>query len=61
MLRFARLAFILISFPLLGSFIKQKLPERDKGFEALKTGQQDPKYYEELVTGHAVDLARAQV
>ncbi len=28
MLRFARLAFILISFPLLGSFIEQKLPEK---------------------------------
>jgi len=41
--------------------IKQKLPERDKGFAAVKTGQQDPKYYDELVTGHAVDLARAQV
>jgi class I fructose-bisphosphate aldolase len=41
--------------------IKQKLPENNGGFTALKFGKSSPKMYSELCTDHPIDLARYQV
>ncbi len=41
--------------------IKQKLPETNGGFEALKFGKFHPKMYTELATEHPIDLTRYQV
>jgi class I fructose-bisphosphate aldolase len=41
--------------------IKQKLPENNGGFAALKFGKWSPKMYGELCTDHPIDLARYQV
>src|SRR5581483_5698318 len=41
--------------------IKQKLPENNGGFEALKFGKTDPRVYSELTTDHPIDLTRYQV
>jgi class I fructose-bisphosphate aldolase len=41
--------------------IKQKLPENNGGFEALKFGKTNKKVYSELTTDHPIDLCRYQV
>lgn len=41
--------------------IKQKLPETNRGFEALKFGKTSSKVYEKLTTDHPIDLTRYQV
>jgi class I fructose-bisphosphate aldolase len=41
--------------------IKQKLPENNGGYMALKFGRTDPLVYSELTTDHPVDLTRWQV
>jgi class I fructose-bisphosphate aldolase len=41
--------------------IKQKLPETNRGFEALNFGKTSKLVYDELTTDHPVDLCRWQV
>ncbi|MBM3201297.1 MAG: class I fructose-bisphosphate aldolase [Chlamydiae bacterium] len=41
--------------------IKQKLPENNGGFTALKFAKSDPKMYSELCSDHPIDLTRYQV
>lgn len=41
--------------------VKQKLPENNGGFEALKFGKQTKKMYTELSSPHRIDLCRYQV
>lgn len=41
--------------------IKQKLPETNGGFEALKFGKTDKRVYSELSSDHPIDLTRYQV
>ncbi len=41
--------------------IKQKLPENNGGFKALKFGKQTEKMYTELSSEHPIDLTRYQV
>ena len=41
--------------------IKQKLPENNGGFTAVKFGKIDQKMYTELATEHPIDLCRYQV
>jgi len=41
--------------------IKQKLPENNGGFTAIKFGKTHPKVYEELSSDHLIDLCRYQV
>lgn len=41
--------------------IKQKAPETDGGFVALKFGRSHPKMYEQLMSAHPVDRLRYQV
>ncbi len=41
--------------------IKQKLPENNGGYEALKFGKTHKKVYTELTSEHPIDLARYQV
>jgi class I fructose-bisphosphate aldolase len=41
--------------------IKQKLPENNGGFRAIKFGKQDPRMYSELCSEHPIDLTRYQV
>ncbi len=41
--------------------IKQKLPETNGGFAALKFGKTDKRVYEKLATDHPIDLCRYQV
>ena len=41
--------------------IKQKLPENNGGYNALKFGKTSPLVYEKLTTGHPIDLCRYQV
>jgi len=41
--------------------IKQKLPENNGGFNAIKFGKTSKKVYEELTTDHPIDLTRYQV
>lgn len=41
--------------------IKQKLPENNGGYEALKFGKTDKKVYSELTTDNPIDLTRYQV
>jgi len=41
--------------------IKQKLPENNGGYTALKFSKTDPRVYSELTTDHPIDLARWQV
>ncbi len=41
--------------------IKQKLPENNGGYQALKFGKTDPRVYSELTTDHPIDLTRYQV
>lgn len=41
--------------------IKQKLPENNGGYNALKFGKTHKKVYEELTTDHPIDLTRYQV
>lgn len=41
--------------------IKQKLPENNGGFKALKFGKQTEKMYTELCSDHPIDLTRYQV
>ncbi len=41
--------------------IKQKLPENNGGFTALKFGKTSPKVYDELTTDHPIDLCRYQI
>ena len=41
--------------------IKQKLPETNGGFTALKFGKTDPLVYDKLTTDHPIDLTRWQV
>lgn len=41
--------------------IKQKLPENNGGFNALKFGKTDARVYSELTTDHPIDLTRYQV
>jgi len=41
--------------------IKQKLPECNGGYEALKFGKTHKKVYTELTTGHPIDMVRYQV
>lgn len=41
--------------------IKQKLPENNGGFNALKFGKTDKLVYEKLTTDHPIDLTRYQV
>src|SRR5260370_24116833 len=40
---------------------KQKLPETNRGFEALKFGKTSKAVYEKLTTDHPIDLTRYQV
>ena len=41
--------------------IKQKLPENNGGFEALKFGKTNKKVYSDLTSNHPIDLCRYQV
>jgi class I fructose-bisphosphate aldolase len=41
--------------------IKQKLPENNRGYTALKFGKTSPLVYEKLTTDHPIDLCRYQV
>jgi class I fructose-bisphosphate aldolase len=41
--------------------IKQKMPETNGGFTALKFGKSDPRMYDKLITDHPVDRVRWQV
>jgi fructose-bisphosphate aldolase, class I len=41
--------------------IKQKLPETNGGYNAVKFGKTDKKVYSELTTDHPIDLTRYQV
>jgi class I fructose-bisphosphate aldolase len=41
--------------------IKQKLPENNGGFTALKYGKTSPLVYDKLTTDHPIDLCRYQV
>ena len=41
--------------------IKQKLPENNGGYEALKFGKTHKKVYSELTSDHPIDLTRYQV
>ncbi len=41
--------------------IKQKLPENNGGFEALKFGKTNKKVYTDLTSNHPIDLCRYQV
>ena len=41
--------------------IKQKLPENNGGFTAVKFGKTDKRMYEQLATDHPIDLTRYQV
>jgi fructose-bisphosphate aldolase, class I len=41
--------------------IKQKMPENNGGFTALKFGKTDPRVYSELSSPHPIDLLRYQV
>jgi fructose-bisphosphate aldolase, class I len=41
--------------------VKQKLPETNGGFKALKFGKQTEKMYSELSSDHPIDLCRYQV
>lgn len=41
--------------------IKQKLPENNGGYQALKFGKTSPRVYENLTTDHPIDLCRYQV
>lgn len=41
--------------------IKQKLPENNGGFDAIKFGKTSPLVYEKLTTDHPIDLCRYQV
>ncbi|MBI1306518.1 MAG: class I fructose-bisphosphate aldolase [Bacteroidetes bacterium] len=41
--------------------IKQKLPENNGGYNALKFGKTHPKVYSELTSDHPIDLCRYQV
>ena len=41
--------------------IKQKLPENNGGYTALKFGRTDPLVYSELTTDHPIDLTRWQL
>ncbi len=41
--------------------IKQKLPENNGGFNAIKFGKTNKKVYEEMTTDHPIDLCRYQV
>jgi class I fructose-bisphosphate aldolase len=41
--------------------IKQKLPENNGGYEALKFGKTSKKVYTELTSDHPIDLTRYQV
>jgi class I fructose-bisphosphate aldolase len=41
--------------------IKQKLPETNGGFNALKFGKTDPRVYSELTTDNPIDLTRYQL
>ncbi|MEI6408194.1 MAG: class I fructose-bisphosphate aldolase [Bacteroidota bacterium] len=41
--------------------IKQKLPNNNGGYNAVKFGKTNPKVYSELTTDHPIDLCRYQV
>jgi fructose-bisphosphate aldolase, class I len=41
--------------------IKQKMPENNGGYNALKFGKTDARVYSELTTDHPIDLTRYQV
>ncbi|MDQ8046387.1 MAG: class I fructose-bisphosphate aldolase [Patulibacter sp.] len=41
--------------------IKQKLPENNGGFNAIKVGKTSPLVYSELTTDHPIDLTRYQL
>lgn len=41
--------------------VKQKLPENNGGFNAVKFGKTSPIVYEQLTTDHPIDLCRYQV
>src|SRR5262249_42948427 len=41
--------------------IKQKLPENNGGYNALKFGKTDKRVYSQLTTDHPIDLTRYQV
>src|SRR6516162_3478086 len=41
--------------------IKQKLPENNGGYNAIKFGKTDDRVYSELTTDHPIDLTRYQV
>ncbi|MBL0059474.1 MAG: class I fructose-bisphosphate aldolase [Elusimicrobia bacterium] len=41
--------------------IKQKLPENNGGYNAVKFGKTSPKVYTDLTTDHPIDLCRYQV
>ena len=41
--------------------IKQKMPENNGGYNALKFGKTHPKVYDELTTDHPIDLTRYQL
>ena len=41
--------------------IKQKMPENNGGYNAVKFGKTDPLVYSELTTDHPIDLTRWQV
>src|SRR5262249_29181360 len=41
--------------------IKQKMPENNGGYNALKFGKTDERVYSQLTTDHPIDLTRYQV
>lgn len=50
-----------LSATLQADIVKQKMPENNGGYTALKFGKTHPKVYSELSTDHPIDLTRYQV
>ena len=50
-----------LSATIQADIVKQKMPENNGGFNALKYSKTHPKVYSELTTDHPIDLTRYQV
>ncbi len=50
-----------LSVTIQADIVKQKQPENNGGFKALKFGKTDDKVYTELTSNHPIDLTRYQV
>jgi class I fructose-bisphosphate aldolase len=50
-----------LSVTIEADIVKQKQPENNGGYNAIKFGKTHPKVYSELTTDHPIDLTRYQV